>query len=339
MAFTFGDNVDFTQKQLLNAIAHGVTVDPSSPVAGQLWYRSDLARMSYYDGTAARRVPFRLDQLDAPTADVSMNSHKITSLATPTNANDAANKTYVDAALQGVSWKDSVRLASTANVNVASSAGTIDGVLTSLGDRVLLKDQTAGAENGIYLVSPLGFYVRAVDADSAADIQGATVSVDEGSANAGTLWNMTTDSVTLDTTSLTWIKIGQLSDLIAGAGLVKTGNTVDVVALDGSITVAADTITVGNVPVAKGGTGATTAAGARTNLAAPGRATVNVSGGTSYNFVHNLAAQGVIVSVLNSTTGQELHVGQIRADLNTQVVDLSLLSGAVTYTLTAIGGG
>src|SRR3990172_5056619 len=91
-----------------------------------------------------------------PTADLSMAGFKLTTLGAPTNAGDAATKSYVDGLSAGLAWKASVRVATTANGTLATAyanAQTVDGVALVTGNRILIKDQTAGAENGIYTVN------------------------------------------------------------------------------------------------------------------------------------------------------------------------------------------
>ena len=95
----------------------------------------------------------RLDQLAAPTAAVALNSQRITGLADPTAAQDAATKNYVDLTVQGLDPKASVKAASTANIASLSGTMTIDGVALSAGDRVLVKDQTTTSANGVYVVA------------------------------------------------------------------------------------------------------------------------------------------------------------------------------------------
>lgn len=150
----------------------------------------------------------RLDQLAAPTAAVSLNGQKATSLADPTSAQDAATKAYVDAARAGLDVKQSVRAASTANIDLATGGAlTIDGVALSAGDRVLVKDQTTGSENGIYEVAA-GAWARAGDADEDAEVTaGMFVFAEEGTANDDTGWVLSTnDPITVGTTALDFVQ-------------------------------------------------------------------------------------------------------------------------------------
>jgi hypothetical protein len=130
-----------------------------------------------------------------------------------------------------VSWKATIRAATTAAGTLASSfenGDTIDGVVLSTGDRILIKDQAAGAENGIYVVAASGAPARASDADSAAELLGAAVIVREGTVNADTGWLATPDAITLGVTSITWTKIfpsaaGYSDPLTTRGDIVKRG--------------------------------------------------------------------------------------------------------------------
>jgi hypothetical protein len=135
-----------------------------------------------------------LNDVGAPTSAFSMNSQRLTSVADPTSAQDAATKNYVDNAVQGLSWKKAVRAATTANVTLASAlenGDTLDGVTLATGDRILVKDQSTASENGIYVVNASGAPTRATDADSSAELVNATVFVSEGTANADRVFTLT----------------------------------------------------------------------------------------------------------------------------------------------------
>jgi len=136
-------------------------------------------------------------------SDIDANSAaKILNLPTATNPGDATSKSYVDtaiaAAVAGLAWKDTVRVASVANVAVASPGATIDGVTMVANDRVLLKDQTTSSENGIYVWNGAAVAMtRATDFDAAAEIEGAVVPVEEGTTNTGTRWFLSTQNPTI----------------------------------------------------------------------------------------------------------------------------------------------
>lgn len=169
----------------------------------------------------------RLDQMAAPTASVSLNSQKITNLADPTSAQDAATKNYVDQVAQGLDVKASVRAATTNNITL-SGTQTVDGVALSVDDRVLVKSQTSQAANGIYLVKA-GSWVRSSDADTWDELVSAFVFVESGSSNADNGYVCTVDpGGTLGTTAVTWDQFSGAGQITAGNGLTKTGNTLDV---------------------------------------------------------------------------------------------------------------
>lgn len=108
--------------------------------------------------------------------------------------------------------KNSVRVATTANIASLTGLLTVDGVVLIAGDRVLVKDQTTGSQNGIYTAAA-GAWSRAADADVDAEVTGGMlVPVEEGTTNADTLWMMTNDgTVTVGTTALTFQWAGGLN--------------------------------------------------------------------------------------------------------------------------------
>jgi len=146
----------------------------------------------------------------------------------PASAQDVATKAYVDSVLQGLDVKQSVKVATTANITL-SGLQTIDGISLSTGDRVLVKNQTNAAENGIYVANS-GAWTRATDADTATKLtSGMFVFVEQGTVNKDSGWVLTTDGpVTLGTTSLTFVQFSGAGQITVGAGLTKTGNFIDV---------------------------------------------------------------------------------------------------------------
>ena len=212
-------------------------------------------------GTSAKKwsnVHTTTLSVGAQAADLSLNSQKITNLATPTASTDAANKAYVDDSVQGLSSKDSVRAATTANGTLASAfanSQAIDGVTLATGDRVLLKNQTAGAENGIYTVNASGAPTRAVDFDSNAEVaKGAFIFVEEGTSNANAGFVLTTDgAITLGTTALAFTQFSGAGQITAGDGLTKSGNTLSV-DIPGSAEMTGDVVDTDELLISDGGT-------------------------------------------------------------------------------------
>ncbi|MDP9438710.1 MAG: hypothetical protein M3P49_08190 [Actinomycetota bacterium] len=148
----------------------------------------------------------------------------------PNQALEPATMQYVDAARAGLDLKQSVRGATTANVDLATGGLlTVDGVGLAAGDRVLVKDQTTTSNNGIYLAAS-GTWGRAPDADSGPEVTpNAFVFVEEGSGNQDTGWVVSTNGpITLGTTAITWTQFSGPGAVTAGAGLARTGNQLSV---------------------------------------------------------------------------------------------------------------
>ena len=152
-------------------------------------------------------------------------------LPTPTGAQDAATKGYVDAAIEGLAWKDSARVATQSNVNLASPGASIDGITMATSDRVLVRSQTAGAENGIYVwngaATPM---TRAPDASTAAELEQAIITVEEGTSAAAT-YRQTAINFTLDSGTVTWATFGTAagaaSESTAGIAEIATQGETD----------------------------------------------------------------------------------------------------------------
>ena len=217
----------------------------------------------------------RLDQMTAPSADVSANSQKITSLATPTATTDAATKGYVDSVSQGLDVKDSVKVATTANITL-SGTQTIDGVAVSADERVLVKDQSTASQNGLYLCKASA-WARTSDLAAGANAAGMFTFVEQGTVNADNGFSCTSNSgsAVVGTNNLTFAQFSGAGSVAAGDGLDKTGNTLslDLKANGGlviestevAVDLAASSIT-GTLAIGDGGTGATSASAARTAL-------------------------------------------------------------------------
>jgi hypothetical protein len=173
---------------------------------------------------------------------LSMGGFIISALADPVADTDAATKQYVDSVAQGLSAKAPCLVATTANITL-SGTQTIDGVAVVALDRVLVKNQTAPAENGIYVVAA-GAWARSADANAWAELVSAFTFVTSGTANANNGYVCTVaPGGTLGVTAVTWVQFSGAGQITAGAGLTKVGNTIDVVtANSGRIVVNADSI-------------------------------------------------------------------------------------------------
>jgi hypothetical protein len=176
--------------------------------------------------------------------DLNAGGSVITQVGTPSAGTDAANKNYVDAAAQGIDWKASVRAATTAAGTLASSfenGDAIDGVTLATGDRILIKNQAAGAENGIYTVNASGAPTRATDADTNAEVTaGMSVFVEEGTTNADSGWVLTNNgAIVVGTTALTFTQFTGLGQITTDSTIDRTGNQLSRAAITGDISISA----------------------------------------------------------------------------------------------------
>tara|TARA_R110001592_G_scaffold274192_1_gene541152 strand:+ start:937 stop:2241 length:1305 start_codon:yes stop_codon:yes gene_type:complete len=217
----------------------------------------------------------RLDQMAAPTGNVDLNSNKLTNVTDPTSAQDAATKAYVDAVKTGLDVKGSVKVTTTANITL-SGTQTIDGVAISADERVLVKDQSTGSQNGIYDCKA-GTWARSSDFDADTEVtSGAFVFVEQGTVNADAGFVLTTDgTITVGTTALSFTQFSGAGQITAGDGLQKSGNALsaDLKANGGLVIESAEialkldaSSITGTLAVGDGGTGATSASAARTAL-------------------------------------------------------------------------
>jgi hypothetical protein len=185
----------------------------------------------------------RLDQIVAPTASVDFNSQKITGLAEPTLAQDAATKNYVDTVAQGLDTKASVRAATTTNITL-SGTQTIDGVDLIVNDRVLVKNQTTNTQNGIYVVAA-GAWSRAADANTTPELVSAFTFVEEGTVNADTGWVSTFNpGDAIGSSAVIFVQFSAAGAYTAGTGMTATGNTFNVIGTADRITANANSIDI-----------------------------------------------------------------------------------------------
>ena len=306
------------------------------------------------------------------------------SVATPSAEGHAATKGYVDSARSGLDVKQSVRVATTAAINLSldlEAGDVVDGVTLTQGDRVLVKNQGTASENGIYVAvaSAAGAASRATDADSNTEVTaGMFTFVEEGTVNADSGFVLTTDGpITLGSTSLVFVQFSGAGQITAGDGLTKSGNTINAVGTANRISVSQDaididanyagqntittlgTITTGvwngtDVAVADGGTGASTAADARTNLGiktTAGTATTSTSklarvvkqacaasaaGTSSTTVTHLLGTSDVIVQIYEGATGATVIGDTVRTSVDVVTVTLlgTILAGDYTIVVT-----
>jgi len=162
-------------------------------------------------------------------------------------ATSLVSKEYVDAVKVGLDFKDSVRVATTANVDLSSAPAAIDGVTLSSDDRVLVKNQSTGSQNGLYVFNGSGSAMtRATDADANAEVtSGMFTFVTEGTVNADSGFVLTTDgSITVGSTALAFAQFSGAGQITAGDAMTKTGNTLDVAVDNQTLEVSSDALRI-----------------------------------------------------------------------------------------------
>jgi len=221
---------------------------------------------------------------------------------TPSGATDASTKGYVDSVAQGLSAKGSVLLATAAalptntylaNVITITATGTltVDGTVTSLNDRILVKDEVSQLKNGVYTVTTAGavgvaaILARSSDMDVAAEFPGAFVFVESGTVNAAAGFVCTNSTPpTVGTTAITFTQFSGAGEITVGSGLTKSGNTLDRNALTGDV-------------AASAGSNTTTLATVNSNVGSFTNASVTVNG------------KGLITAASNGTAGTVTNTG------------------------------
>ena len=211
---------------------------------------SDAANKGYVDEQVDTRLALTGGTMSGAIA---MNSNKVTGLGTPTADADAANKAYVDTVAQGLDAKASCVLATTTNITL-SGVQTVDGFTTDTNDRILVKNQTNAAENGIYAVNLAGAWTRTADANTWQELIAAFTFIEKGNTNANSGWVCTIPaSGTLGSTAVTWAQFSGAGQIDAGTGMSKTGNTLNVnTASSSRIVVGADNIDLATTGVTGG---------------------------------------------------------------------------------------
>lgn len=142
-------------------------------------------------------------------SDLDFNSQaRIVNLPDPTLAQHPATKAYVDQAVEGLAWKDSVRVATTANLTLSGPGATIDGVTMVANDRVLVKNQSTASQNGIYVWNGAAVpMTRAADCSTFAELEQAVTTVEEGTS-AGATFRQSALNGTIDSSAVNWTSFG-----------------------------------------------------------------------------------------------------------------------------------
>jgi hypothetical protein len=300
--------------------------------------RSDHAHGNPAHDNAAHSA-ITLSALAAPTTDVSWGNYKITNLGSPAATTDAANKAYVDSAVAGLSWKAPVEVATTGNIAL-SGTQTIDGVVVAVGNSVLVKSQSNQTENGIYTVAS-GAWTRRTDIDTPAEFPNASVFVMSGVVNQDTAWTCTNPTgVVIGTTNITWVQFAGTGAVTGGSGMTQSGNTLNVVAANGSIVVGADDIQVGYAGT--GGNNGSAATAARSDHLHTGlytrSAAANCAAAATTTVTHNFGHRNVRAEVYrNSTPWDTVDTDVERPDINSVTVRFATTPAAAEYTIVVFG--
>jgi hypothetical protein len=243
-----------TSAKIANGTIVNADINASAAIALSKLATDPLARANHTGTQAASTISdfdtqvrtSKVTDLTAPTGSFSMNSQKITSLANPTSDYDAANKAYVDAAVNDINVHEAVVAATTVSIGTTYNNGTsgvgatlapasngalsLDGVSLSVGNRVLIKNQTDAKQNGIYSVTAVGgssatwLLTRTTDYDVVGEVSsGDFIFVKGGTVNANTGWIQTTDVVTIGTDAITFTQFSGAGTYTANNGLSLSG--------------------------------------------------------------------------------------------------------------------
>jgi len=244
--------------------------------------------------------------------DIDMNNvGKVTNLAAPTNPNDAARLTDLNAAIEGLAWKDNVRAASTANINLASPGATIDGVTMVSGDRFLAKDQSSIPTNGIYIWNGAATpATRSSDASTFDELENAVVSVDEGTTNAGTTWRQTQVNGTIGVNNIVFTTFG----VSPPAASETTPGVIEIATQAETNTGTDDARAVTPLKLAS-----------YTGFIRKYSADVGDGSNTSYTITHNLGSRDVLVQVYRNSGSYDEIVCDVQ-HTTTNTVTLVFLS-------------
>lgn len=249
---------------------------------------------------------------------------KVINLPAGTAAGDAVNLSQLNAAIEGLSSKDNVRVKSTGNVNIVVPGASLNGVTLASQDRVLLGDQTLATENGIYVwngaTTPM---TRALDANTFDELESAVVSIDEGATNAQTTWRQTAVNGTIGVTAITWIPFGtnapSASENTAGIAEIATQPEVDA-GTDNSRIVSPQTL--------------------KNYSGLLKKVSANIGDGSAltYAVTHNLNTRDVIVRVFpNSGEYDDVEVDVQRTSVNTVTLVFASAVGANAYRVAVVG--
>lgn len=231
-----------------------------------------------------------------------------------------ADQAYVDGLVQGISWKNPVRVATTANINLANAlenGDTIDGITLVTGDRVLVKNQTTKTQNGIYIVPASGAASRSDDASTAQELKFAVVGVEVGTANADTVWIQTAEITTIGSDNVEFTQFHTAD--VPNASTIVAGKV--------------ELATTGETEAKSDTTRAVTPSGLAT-FARKYSATIGDNTNTSLSVTHNLGSKDVSVTVYQVSDDTEVECDVVHT--STSAVTLTFAVAPATNSLRAV---
>ena len=288
----------------------------------------------------ASETSFGAVKIDNQT--ITMDANGIISGTQNVNLSDYATKQYVDSTASGLDIKDSVKVATIANITL-SGLLSIDGVTTISGDRILVLNQTDQTENGVYIASTSA-WTRAYDFDKTINNNGAFIFVENGPTNGGSGFVCNVPSDYVDGDSITFTKFSSTGEFYAGDGILKDGSTISLkTKTNGGIDVDGGGAYVnlskaniaGVLPITKGGTGAQSLNGLITlNTHTTGKYVEKITGGAGI-VVAGEAATGKSTIDINI---DKITNGGLYTDSNNKL-GVNLSDTAITGVLSQSKGG
>lgn len=248
---------------------------------------------------------------------------KVINVPTPTAAGDIVPKSYVDSAVEGLAWKDSARVATQSNINLASPGATIDGITMASQDRVLVRNQSTQSQNGIYVWNGAATALtRSLDASTFAELEQAIITVEEGT-DAGTTWRQTQINGTIESSNVIWTSFAAAapaaSETTAGIAEIATQAEVDAGTDDQRIVTPAKLANW---------------SGRLRKYAV----SIGDGSATSYVVTHNLNTRDVIIRVFpNSGTYDDVEVDVQRTSTTTATLVFASAPAANAYRVVVLG--
>jgi len=247
---------------------------------------------------------------------------KVINLPSPSATGDAVPKSYVDSLVEGLAWKDGCRVATQANLNLASPGATIDGITMASSDRVLVRSQSTASQNGIYVWNGSAVAMtRALDASTFPELEQAVTTVEEGTS-AATSYRQDQINGTIDSSSISWVTFGT-----AAPAASETTAGIAEIATQAEVNTGTDDLRfVTPLKLASW-------SGRIRKFA------VSIGDGTntSYTVTHNLNSLDVAVTVFQNSNGEDVIADVARPTVNTATVIFASAPASNAYRVVVIG--